>query len=107
MAKRDAPPHGRAGSVPSRAVRAVPCLAVTALVLASCGGGHSTGAPEPPASTTAPGPSSTSTPPSSTTTTTPLLRGWSTHRLVAQLVMLGARYADPAASAAAVRDGAG
>jgi beta-N-acetylhexosaminidase len=85
----------------------VPSLVVAVLVLASCGSsGPSARGPEPPASR-AVEPTATTTVPPSTTTSVPAFHRWSTHRLVAQLLMVGAQYADPAASADVVRDGAG
>jgi len=87
------------------------CFVAAVLMLVSCGGGSS-GAPGPTASSpgTAPGRTTTTAtapPPTTTQPAQPALTGWTTHRLVAQLLMVGAQYISPAASAAVVRDGAG
>jgi beta-N-acetylhexosaminidase len=82
------------------------CFVAAVLMLVSCSSGSSD-APAPTASSASTTSRTTPTTHPPTTTTLPTLHGWTTRRLVAQLLMVGAQYIDPAASAAVVRDGAG
>jgi beta-N-acetylhexosaminidase len=82
-------------------------VAAAVVMLAACGSGSSTGASNRPTSIPSSGAATTTSSPPSTTTSMPALRGWSTHRLVTQLLMVGAQYDDPAASAGVVADGVG
>ncbi len=100
-------------------------VVVAAALLAGCGSGHSTGPPTSASGTTSVPttipdttatsttvlpttttvPVATTTTPSSTTTSLPT--GWTEPGLLSQLLMVGASYADPGASAQVIREGAG